>query len=75
MACVKHAKHLFYSDIRKVYMRLIRVFLVIIALVWGIVCHAQIVSLSQLTNTKWKLAKPVFGYCELLLSDKTENSE
>ena len=27
-------------------------------------CHAQTVSLGQLTNTKWKLVSPVSDYCE-----------
>ena len=31
-------------------------------------CHAQTVSLSQLTNTKWKLTKPVFSYCDKTMS-------
>ncbi len=49
-------------------MRLVRFFLVIIALVLSIACHAQVVTISQLANTKWKLAKPVFGYCEKTMS-------
>lgn len=49
-------------------MRFVRVFLIIIALVLSMACHAQTVSLSQLTNTKWKLTKPVFSYCEKTMS-------
>ena len=45
-------------------MRFVRVFLIIIALVLSMVCHAQTVSLDQLTNTKWKLVSPVSDYCE-----------
>ena len=47
-------------------MMFVRVFLIIITLVLSMACHAQIVSLGQLTNTKWKLTKPVFSYCEKL---------
>ena len=49
-------------------MRFVRVFLIIIALVLSMTCHAQTVSLSQLTNTKWKLTKPVFSYCDKTMS-------
>ena len=49
-------------------MRFVRVFLIIIALVLSMACHAQTVSLSQLTNTKWKLTKPVFSYCDKTMS-------
>lgn len=49
-------------------MRFVRVFLIIIALVLSMTCHAQTVSLSQLANTKWKLTKPVFSYCEKTMS-------
>mgnify|MGYP000665714745 CR=1 FL=1 len=49
-------------------MRFVRVFLIIIALVLSMTCHAQTVSLSQLTNTKWKLPKPVFSYCDKTMS-------
>ena len=45
-------------------MRFVRVFLIIIALVLSMTCHAQTVSLGQLTNTKWKLVSPVSDYCE-----------
>ena len=33
-------------------------------LLLSMACHAQTVSLSQLTNTKWKLVSPVSDYCE-----------
>lgn len=49
-------------------MRFVRVFLIVIALVLSMTCHAQTVSLSQLTNTKWKLTKPVFSYCDKTMS-------
>ena len=49
-------------------MRFVRVFLIVIALVLSMTCHAQTVSLSQLTNTKWKLPKPVFSYCDKTMS-------
>lgn len=31
-------------------------------------CNAQIVSMSLLSNTKWKLTKPVFRYCDNTMS-------
>ena len=34
-------------------------------LLLSMACHAQTVSLGQLTNTKWKLVSPVSDYCEL----------
>lgn len=34
-------------------------------------CHAQTVSLGQLTNTKWKLVSPVSDYCERGMSFTT----
>lgn len=37
-------------------------------LLLSMACHAQTVSLGQLTNTKWKLTKPVFSYCEKTMS-------
>ena len=37
-------------------------------LLLSMACHAQTVSLSQLTNTKWKLTKPVFSYCDKTMS-------
>ena len=37
-------------------------------LLLSMTCHAQTVSLGQLTNTKWKLTKPVFSYCEKNMS-------
>lgn len=49
-------------------MMFVRVFLIFIALVLSMTCHAQTVSLSQLTNTKWKLTKPVFSYCDKTMS-------
>ena len=33
-------------------------------LLLSMACHAQTVSLGQLTNTKWKLVSPVSDYCE-----------
>ena len=45
-------------------MRFVRVFLIIIAILLSMACHAQTVSLGQLTNTKWKLVSPVSDYCE-----------
>ena len=52
-------------------MRFVRVFLIIIALVLSMTCHAQTVSLGQLTNTKWKLVSPVSDYCERGMSFTT----
>ena len=37
-------------------------------LLLSMACHAQTVSLGQLTNTKWKLTKPVFSYCDKTMS-------
>ena len=49
-------------------MRFIRVFLIIIAIVLSLTCHAQTISLNQMTNNKWKLTKPVFSYCDKTMS-------
>ena len=55
----KHAVHFGASNVRNIYMRFVRLFLIIIAIVLSMTCHAQTVSLGQLTNTKWKLVSPV----------------
>lgn len=52
-------------------MRFVRLFLIIIAIVLSMTCHAQTVSLGQLTNTKWKLVSPVSDYCERGMSFTT----
>ena len=55
----KHAVHFGASNVMNIYMRFVRLFLIIIAIVLSMTCHAQTVSLGQLTNTKWKLVSPV----------------
>lgn len=40
-------------------------------LLLSMACHAQTVSLGQLTNTKWKLVSPVSDYCERGMSFTT----
>ena len=67
----KHAVHFGASNVRNIYMRFVRLFLIIIALVLSMTCHAQTVSLGQLTNTKWKLVSPVSDYCERGMSFTT----
>ena len=67
----KHAVHVGASNVRNIYMRFVRLFLIIIAIVLSMTCHAQTVSLGQLTNTKWKLVSPVSDYCERGMSFTT----
>ncbi len=31
-------------------------------------CHAQTININQLANSKWKLVKPVFNYCDKTIS-------
>ncbi len=42
----------------------------IIALVFllSMICHAQKVSIAELSGTKWKLTKPVLDYCDKTMS-------
>lgn len=42
----------------------------IIALVFllSMTCHAQKVSIAELSGTKWKLTKPVLDYCDKTMS-------
>lgn len=44
--------------------------ILVISLVFllSMVCHAQKVSIAELSGTKWKLTKPVLDYCDKTIS-------